>query len=152
MQSNNTIEGRPFDGVVATTYADGFRTDVLAGSHALVADEPSSVGGTDAGPSPYDLLAAALATCTTMTLKMYAAHKKIPLRSVTVRVRHDRIHAKDCVDCETTAGKIDVFERELVIDADLSDAQQQRMLEIADRCPVHRTLHNEIKVRTILSA
>ena len=151
MQTNTTVDERPFDGVIATTYADGFKTDVLAGEHTFVADEPSGVGGTGEGPSPYDLLAAALATCTTMTLKMYAAHKKIRLRSVTVRVQHGRIHASDCADCESTKGKIDVFDRELVIDGDMTDAERQRMLEIADRCPVHRTLHNEIKVRTTLA-
>lgn len=151
MQTNKNSEGASFDGVVATTYADGFRTDVIAGEHTFVADEPKGVGGTGDGPSPYDLLAAALATCTTMTLKMYAAHKKIELRSVTVRVQHGRIHAKDCVDCEKADGKIDVFERALDIDGELSPAERQRMLEIADRCPVHRTLHNEIKVRTTLN-
>lgn len=138
------------DGVVATTLASGFRTEIQAAGHALIADEPTSAVGSNEGPSPYDLLAAALASCTTMTLKMYAAHKKIALQSVTVRVQHGRVHARDCVDCEKRAGMIDVFDRELSIAGDLSQQQRQRMLEIADRCPVHKTLHNEIKVRTVL--
>jgi putative redox protein len=138
-------------GTAARTLAGGFRTEVIAGGHALVADEPTSTGGTDSGPSPYDLLAAALASCTSMTLKMYAAHKKIGLESATVRVRHDRIHARDCEDCESTEGRIDRFEREIVLAGDLTDVQRERMLEIADRCPVHRTLHAEVKVRSALA-
>ncbi len=134
--------------VVARTYGDGFRTEVRAGQHVLVADEPTGVGGTDLGPSPYDLLSAALATCTSMTLRMYANHKKIALESATVRVEHDKIHAKDCEDCESGSGKIDEFRRSIELAGELSDAQRERMLEIADRCPVHRTLHGEIKVRS----
>ena len=137
--------------VVARTLADGFRTEIRAGEHSLIADEPASVGGTNLGPSPYDLLSAALASCTTMTLKMYAGFKKLPLESVTVRVNHDKIHADDCVDCETKDGKIDEFRRVLEIEGDLDDAQRERMLEIADRCPVHRTMHSEVKVRTTLA-
>ena len=136
--------------VVAKTPGDSFRTEVRAGEHALLADEPASVGGTNLGPSPYDLLSAALASCTTMTLKMYAGFKKLPLESVTVRVQHDKIHADDCADCETGDGKIDEFRRVLEIEGDLDEAQRERMLEIADRCPVHRTLHSEVKVRTEL--
>jgi putative redox protein len=135
----------------AQTHIGGFRTALVAGGHELVADEPASVGGTDAGPSPYDLLSAALAACTSMTLKMYASHKKLDLVSATVRVRHGKLHAKDCEDCESADGRIDQFERELVIEGNLSDAERRRMLEIADRCPVHRTLHGEVKVRTALA-
>ena len=137
--------------VVARTLVDGFRTDILAAGYPLVADEPTSVGGTGAGPSPYDLLSAALATCTSMTLRMYAAHKKIDMASATVRVSHGKIHAKDCEDCESRDGRIDEFRRELLIHGNLSEEQRQRMLEIADRCPVHRTLHGEVKVRTELA-
>ena len=135
----------------ARTQMGGFRTEVVAGGHALVADEPPSVGGTGAGPSPYDLLSAALAACTSMTLKMYASHKKLELESATVRVRHGKIHAQDCEDCESNEGRIDQFERELSLAGTLSDEQRKRMLEIADRCPVHRTLHSEVKVRTVLA-
>lgn len=139
------------DEVVARTFIDGFRTDVIAGDHALVADEPLDVGGTNLGPSPYDLLSAALASCTSMTLKMYAARKNLDLSAVTVRVRHGKIHAEDCSDCESKGGNIDEFQRELTIDGNLDATQRARLLEIADKCPVHRTLHSEIKVRTRLT-
>lgn len=136
--------------VVARTEAGGFRTDIQLGSHQVVADEPTSAGGTNLGPTPYGLLSAALAACTTMTLRMYAERKKLDFRSATVRVTHDRIHAADCADCETGSGRIDEFRRMLTLEGDLTHDQRQRMLEIADRCPVHRTLHGEIKVRTQL--
>lgn len=137
--------------VVARTWSDGFYTEVAAGDHALVADEPASVGGSNRGPSPYELLSAALATCTTMTLKMYAGFKDIALDAVTVKVTHKKMHAEACADCDSEDGKIDEFRRELTLEGDLDDAQRQRMLEIADRCPVHQTLHGEVKVRTTLS-
>lgn len=140
------------DGVetVARTYASGFKTDIISAGYALIADEPVSYGGTDKGPSPYDLLSAALASCTTMTLGMYARHKKLDLQSSTVRVRHSKVHAQDCEDCEATNGKIDQFQRELTVEGNLTVEQRQRLLEIADKCPVHRTLHSEVKVRTTL--
>ena len=137
--------------VVARTWSDGFYTEVAAGDHALVADEPASVGGSNRGPSPYELLSASLATCTTMTLKMYAGFKKIDLDAVTVRVTHKKMHAEACADCDSEEGNIDEFRRELTIEGNLDDTQRQRMLEIADRCPVHRSLHGEIKVRTTLT-
>jgi putative redox protein len=137
--------------VHARTNIDSFATDVRAGHHSFVADEPVAVGGTDTGPTPYDLLAAALATCTSMTLKMYAKHKKLDLRSATVRVTHGRIHAEDCEDCSKHEGMIHQFRRELKLVGDLNDDQRQRMLEIADRCPVHKTLHDEIKIRSQLA-
>ncbi len=139
------------DEVVARTFIDGFRTDVIAGAHALVADEPLDVGGTNLGPSPYELLSAALASCTSMTLKMYAARKNLDLSAVTVSVRHGKIHAEDCSDCESKGGKIDEFQRELTIDGNLDATERARLVEIADKCPVHRTLHSEIKVRTRLT-
>jgi putative redox protein len=137
--------------VVARTAIGSFATEVVAGGHAFLADEPTSVGGTDKGPTPYDLLAAALATCTSMTLRMYAAHKKLSFESATVRVSHGRVHAEDCNDCEQRDGQIHEFSRELLLEGEFTEAQRQRMLEIADRCPVHKTLHNEIKVRTRLA-
>jgi putative redox protein len=138
-------------GVVARTWSDGFYTEVAAGDHALIADEPASFGGSNRGPSPYELLSAALATCTTMTLKMYAGFKKIGLDDVTVRVTHKKMHAEACADCDSEDGKIDEFRRELTLAGDLDEAQRQRMLEMADRCPVHQTLHGEVKVRTTLA-
>lgn len=140
----------PEGSVVARTEIDSFRTDIQAGPHHLTADEPPSVGGTNLGPSPYGLLSAALASCTTMTLKMYATHKQLDLQSVSVDVRHEKIHAKDCADCETESGKVDVFSRRLKVEGELSDEQRQRLVEIADRCPVHRTLHGETKIVTEL--
>ena len=138
------------DATIARTAADGFRTDIVAAGHALVADEPARVGGTGLGPSPYDLLGAALASCTTMTLRMYAMRKRLDLRAATVSVRHSKVHAEDCADCETASGKVDEFQRELTVEGDLSREQRQRLLEIADMCPVHRTLHGEVQVRTKL--
>ena len=138
--------------VVAQTNIGGFRTEINAAGHALLADEPADLGGTNEGPSPYDLLSASLASCTTMTLKMYASRKKLPLESVTVRVVHGKVHARDCHDCESSEGRIDEFRRVVELVGDLSAEQQARLLEIADRCPVHRTLHGEVKVRTELSS
>ncbi len=128
----------------------GFRCDILAAGHSLIADEPESVGGTNLGPSPYDYLLAGLGACTAMTLRIYADHKKLPLESVEVRLRHQKIHAKDCEDCETNVGKVDEIERILTLNGRLTEEQRARMLEIADKCPVHRTLEAEIKVRTKL--
>ncbi len=137
---------------VAQTDAEaGMYTNVLAGGYALVVDEPASHGGTDLGPTPYELLAAALASCTTITLQLYARRKKWPLNSVIARVSHDKVHAEDCEHCETAEGKIDVFERRLELQGnELSDEQRERLLEIANKCPVHRTLESEIRVTTEL--
>ncbi|MFK7885523.1 MAG: alpha/beta fold hydrolase [Gammaproteobacteria bacterium] len=135
--------------VTARTGGHKFLTQINAAGHPFVADEPASVGGTDIGPSPYDLLSAALASCTTMTLKMYADHKKWPMETATATVWHEKIHGRDCEDCESADdAKVDVFEREVKVTGDLSEEQRARLLEIADRCPVHRTLHGEVKVRT----
>ncbi|MEO0425053.1 MAG: alpha/beta fold hydrolase [Pseudomonadota bacterium] len=134
--------------VVAAT-GQGYRTDILAGGHALIADEPPSVNGTDAGPTPYGLLSSALASCTSMTLRMYADRKQLPLERVTVRVSHAKVHAEDCADCETRQGKVDEFRRHITLEGDLTQEQRIRLLEIADRCPVHRTLEApEVKIRT----
>ena len=126
--------------------------NAFSGRHVLLADEPRKVGGEDSGPGPYDLLLASLGACTNMTLQMYAARKEWPLEHVAVRLRHEKIHAKDCEHCETTTGRIDRIERRLEIQGPLDDAQRQRLLEIADRCPVHRTLHGEVDVLTELVA
>jgi len=145
-----TVPKVPEGSVVARTEINSFRTDVQAGPHHLTADEPLGVGGTNLGLSPYGLLSAALASCTTMTLKMYATHKKLDLRSVSINVTHEKIHAADCADCDTKTGKIDAFYRKLSFEGDLSDEQRIRLVEIAERCPVHRTLHGEVKVITEL--
>jgi uncharacterized OsmC-like protein/pimeloyl-ACP methyl ester carboxylesterase len=127
-----------------------YANDVVAGPHVLRADEPRSVGGDDTGPTPYGYLSAALGACTTMTLRMYANRKEIPLEHVSVRIRHDKIHAKDCETCETEQGKVDRFDRVLRIRGPLDADQRRRLIEIADRCPVHRTLHGEVEVRTFV--
>jgi len=121
---------------------------IHVGGHLLTADEPASVGGGDLGPGPYDLLLAALGACTTMTLRMYADRKGLPLQRAEVLLRHQKVHAQDCEDCESTEGKVDEIERELHLQGPLDQQQRDRLLEIADKCPVHRTLHSEIKVRT----
>ncbi len=129
---------------------DGFLTALASGRHRLLADEPEDAGGSDLGPSPYDYLAAALAACTTMTLNLYARHKKLPISRVRCHVTHRRVHAADCTDCATKEGQVDEFERSLAIDGEIEPQARQRLLEIADRCPVHRTLAGEIKIRTRL--
>ena len=137
--------------VRVTGRADGFLQLCTAGEHDWLADEPRKVGGTDLGPTPYDLLLAALGTCTSMTLGMYARHKQLPLESVTVELQHDRIHAQDCEDCDQQEARVDRIRRVLTIEGELDQTQRARLLEIADRCPVHRTLENQIKVETRLS-
>jgi putative redox protein len=134
--------------VVGGGVGEGFRQQVFARDHALVADEPESVGGSDTGPTPYDLLLAALGTCTSMTLRMYAERKRWPLEAVRVDLSHSRVHAKDCDECEGEGGKISRIERKLAVDGDLDDEQRARLLEIADRCPVHKTLMGDIEIPT----
>jgi putative redox protein len=135
---------------VAETGTGAFTTQVRSGSHRWLADEPASVGGDDAGPGPYDLLGAALGACTAMTLRMYARQKGLPLAQVRVRLRHSKIHAEDCAHCETKTGRIDRIEREIELRGEIDSAQRARLMEIADRCPVHRTLHAEVDVVTQL--
>ena len=132
---------------------DGFTTAIVAGSHRFIADEPKSVGGNDLGPSPYQLLNAALGACTAMTLKMYANRKKWDLSEVTVHLNHKSQYSKDMENPESSKSKIDVFERILEIKGDLDDDKRKRLLEIANKCPVHRTLTNtEVKIETSLQA
>ncbi|MEM7358818.1 MAG: bifunctional alpha/beta hydrolase/OsmC family protein [Pseudomonadota bacterium] len=136
--------------LVSAKTRQGFLCTVQAGTHKLLADEPKSFGGSDLGPSPYDYLASALGTCTAMTLNMYARHKKMPLQNVDVLVKHRRIHAEDCVDCEKQSGQVDVLSRDISVEGDITEEQRQRLLQIADRCPVHKTLENEIRIESQL--
>ncbi|MEO6687784.1 MAG: OsmC family protein, partial [Dokdonella sp.] len=127
----------------------GFRTSLNVAGHALIADEPQSVGGTDQGPSPYGLISAALASCTAMTLHSYAKLKGLSVRDIRVFVRHDRVHEIDCEHCVDDAGaKIDQLERTIWIDGDIADGVRMRMLQIADSCPVHRTLRSGMRIVT----
>jgi putative redox protein len=136
--------------IVARTAAEGYYTEIMANGHPLIADEPLSYGGTDKGASPYELLAAGLGACTSMTLRMYAGRKQWPLDAVIVRLKHQKTHAEDCRECETRDRKIEVIEREIELFGPLDEEQKQRLLEIAGKCPVHRTLHSKVLVRTRL--
>lgn len=128
--------------------AKGFTQQVAIGPHRLVVDEPTEVGGTDQGPTPYDLLLAALGSCTSMTVELYARRKGWPLEGVTARLRHARVHATDCAECETKEGRIDRVELDVALSGPLSDEQRSKLLEIAEKCPVHRTLLSEINIGT----
>jgi putative redox protein len=123
-----------------------FQNEVLNGPHRLLADEPASVGGNATGPTPYGYLLAGLGACTAMTVRMYADRKDWPVTRVSVTLRHNKSHAEDCADCETRDGKVDQIERALLFEGDLSPEQKSRLLEIADKCPVHRTLHSEVNI------
>jgi len=137
--------------VVAESGTGKYAQSVQLGRHRFTADEPASAGGADTGPNPYDYLLAGLGACTSMTLRMYAELKKLPLRRVHVRLSHRKVHAQDCADCQTREGRIDEIERVITLEGELSAEQRQRLLEIANRCPVHRTLTSEIKIRSRLA-
>jgi putative redox protein len=146
MTNNLTLEGV----VVVRGAADGFVQEIAAGSHQFRSDEPTSVGGSNTGPTPYDLLLAALGSCTSMTVSMYARRKQWPLERVTVHLRHSRVHAEDCAACETQDAKLTVIERDIQLDGPLGQDQRARLLAIANRCPVHLTLTSRIDIRTRL--
>jgi putative redox protein len=136
------------DGGVVVCTESALCTEVKANGHDLVADEPPALGGSDAGPTPYDYLLTALGSCTAITVRMYADRKGWPLDTVTVRVEHGRIHAKDCEECETKSGRIDRVELELELEGPLDAEQRERLREIADKCPVKRTLGSEMLIET----
>lgn len=140
------------EGITRVIEADpnSFTQDISAGGHHIVADEPVSYGGKYLGATPYQLVAAGLGACTSMTIRMYARQKKIPLDSVQVDVSHSKVHAQDCEGCQTNNGKIDQFERNILLSGSLTAEQRKRLLEIADKCPVHKTLESEIKIVTSL--
>jgi len=132
---------------VVVSNENGLAQEIVSGKHRWRADEPAPFG-TDTGPSPYDLLLAALGACTSMTLRMYAQNKGMDLKRITIRLRHFRIHADDCRDCETKEGLLDRIDREIELTGNLDEAQKLRLLEIAERCPIHRTLKSEISIQT----
>jgi len=137
--------------VVRETRRGKFQQEIIVGAHRVLADEPVAVGGMDSGPGPYDLLLAGLGACTSMTLRLYAERKQLPLKQTTVRLRHNKVHATDCAECETKAGMIDRIDLAITLDGDLDAEQRARLMEIADKCPVHRTLESEIDIRTVES-
>jgi len=149
-QQPNTGGGAPGLVIVRETRRGTFDQEIIAGKHRLVADEPVDAGGQDSGPGPYDLLLASLGACTSMTLRLYADRKKLPLQRVEVRLRHFRVYAADCAECETKQGMVDHIDREIRLDGDLDADQLAKLMEIADKCPVHRTLTSEINIRTVL--
>jgi putative redox protein len=134
--------------VVRETGQGRFQQAITIGPHRLLADEPAAAGGLDSGPSPYDFLLAGLGACTSMTLRLYAEHKGLALDKVSVSLRHGKIHAADCESCETREGKIDRIDRTITLEGHLSTAERTKLMEIADKCPVHRTLLSEIEIRT----
>lgn len=134
--------------LVRETHGGKFQQEILTGPHRMLADEPEKLGGLNSGPGPYDLLLAGLGACTSMTIRLYADLKKIPLENVSVRLSHNKIHAEDCADCETKTGMIDRIERAVTLEGTLDADQRRKLMEIADKCPVHRTLESEIDIRT----
>jgi uncharacterized OsmC-like protein/alpha-beta hydrolase superfamily lysophospholipase len=145
-------EGEPGEVVVRETRRGTFQQEIAVGTHRFLADEPLAAGGLDSGPGPYDLLLAALGACTSMTLRLYADRKKLPLVRTRVRLRHSRIYATDCAECETKEGMLDRIERVIGLEGELDAEARKRLLEIADKCPVHRTLISEVNIRTVAEA
>jgi len=141
MTGNNTPD------IVVRGDARSFKQEIAAGKHRLVADEPVSAGGGDAGPDPYDYLLASLGVCTSMTVGLYARRKQIPLENIKVSLWHSRIHAKDCEECETNEGMVDRIDVEVELTGALSAEQRAALMDIAAKCPVHRTLTSEINIR-----
>jgi uncharacterized OsmC-like protein len=134
--------------VVRETRNSKFQQTVTIGPHHMLADEPTAAGGEDTGPGPYDYLLAGLGACTSMTMRMYADRKGLPLERVTVKLKHSKIHAEDCAECETKAGMLDQIDRAIAIEGALDTDQRKRLMEIADKCPVHRTLTSEVRIVT----
>src|SRR6266850_2336783 len=144
-----TVSGEaPRNVVVRETRNSKFQQTVSVGPHRLLADEPAAAGGEDTGPGPYDFVLAGLGACTSMTMRMYADRKSLPLERVTVTLKHSKIHAEDCAECETREGMLDQIDRVIEIEGALDADQRKRLMEIADKCPVHRTLTSEVRIVT----
>lgn len=126
--------------------AENYKTELNAGKHTIIADEPERAGGSDKGPDPYDLLLMSLGTCTVITLRMYAERKEWPLDDVYMELRHFRDHAEDCTDCDDPSSMIDKIEKEIIVEGDLDDEQVDKLLEISNKCPVYRTLKGEMDI------
>ena len=141
-QSDNTTPH-----IVVRGDAENFEQEITAGQHRLVADEPVSAGGGDVGPDPYDYLLASLGVCTSMTVGLYARRKQFPLENITVSLWHSRIYAEDCEECETKEGMLDRIDVEIELIGSLSEVQHTKLMEIAAKCPVHRTLTSELNIR-----
>jgi putative redox protein len=137
--------------VIVRSTGRGYAHEIRARTHTLLADEPESVGGTDTGPDPYELLLASLGACIAMTLRMYATQKGIPLAGVSVRLSHRKVHARDCADCEHQTGYVDVIDKHVELTGDLTADQRTRLLEISDRCPVHKTITGQVEIRHAIS-
>ena len=140
-------EGNTHPDVVVRGSARDFSQEIVSGKHRLRADEPVSYGGKDEAPGPYEYLLIALGTCTSMTIGLYARRKEIPLESITVSLRHSRIHAKDCEECETKQGMLDRIDAHIELAGGLTPEQHARLMAVAAKCPVHRTLKSEIDIR-----
>ncbi len=146
--TGQAVPDEPRQVVVTETRASKFQQQIVLGPHRLIADEPASIGGEDTGPGPYDLLLSALGACTAMTMRMYADRKALPMDRVSVTLNHKKIYAKDCEECETKDGMLDQIERNISIAGQLDAEQRAKLMEIADKCPVHRTLTSEIRIVT----
>ncbi len=151
-EEGKSAAGEPGEIIVRETRVGNLQQEVIAGRHHFLADEPVSVGGTDTGPGPYDLLLAALGACTSMTVRLYADRKQWPLERTTVKLKHGRIYAKDCAACETKEGMIDHIDRVITFEGELDAEQHKRLMEIADKCPVHRTLESEVEITSVEGA
>ena len=146
------MHGEEQEGVVIVRgAATGFAQEIIAGPHRFVSDEPTSMGGTDSGPTPYDLLLAGLGSCTSMTIAMFARRKRWALEHVTVRLRQSRVHAEDCAACETRSATVTLIERDIELEGALDEEQRAQLLAIANRCPVHQTLTSQMNIRTRLT-
>ena len=135
--------------LVRETHGGKFQQEILTGPHHMLADEPEKLGGLDSGPGPYDYVLAGLGACTSMTIRLYADFKKIPLANVSVRLSHDKIHVKDCETCDAKVAMVDHIERAITLEGPLDAEQRKRLMDIADKCPVHRTLESKVDIHTV---